>query len=165
MPPWSTRLADELRAHGVTVWLDRDKIMPGQRWQDAIRQAIREGDYFIACFSAEYVARPRTYMHTEIGLAIEMLQQMPTNRIWFIPVLLSECEVPDRSIGGGQTLRDLHWELSTRIGREGVRRISRRWVSRDPGRARRLRSWPKPARPHHHDHRPHPAGAGTGAGG
>ena len=104
------KLADELRAHGITVWLDRDKIMPGQFWQDAIRQAIREGDYFIACFSAEYDARPRTYMHTEIGLAIEILQQMPTNRIWFIPVLLSECEVPDRSIGGGQTLRDLHWE-------------------------------------------------------
>ena len=104
------RLADELRAHGVTVWLDRDKIMPGQRWQDAIRQAIREGDYFIACFSAEYMARRKSYMNTEIGLAIEILQEMPADRIWFIPVLLSECEIPDRSIGGGQTLRDLHWE-------------------------------------------------------
>ena len=117
------KLVDELRQHSVNVWLDRDKIMPGQRWQDAIRQAIRAGDFFIACFSAEYATHPLSYMNTEIGLAIDMLQQMPEDRIWFIPVLLSACEIPDRSIGGGQTLRDMHWESLYKDWDRSVRRI------------------------------------------
>ena len=117
------KLAAELRRHGVNVWLDRDDILPGADWKYAIRQAIRDGDYFIACFSAEYVARPLTYMNTEIGLAVEMLQQMPTGRIWFIPVLLSECQVPDRNIGGGETLRSLQWEPLHRDWDRGVHRI------------------------------------------
>ena len=97
--------------------------MPGADWQYAIRQGIREGDYFIACFSAEYVGRPLTYMSTEIGLAIEMLQQMPIDRIWFIPVLLSQCEVPDLPIGGGRTLSGLHREALYKDWEGGVRRI------------------------------------------
>ena len=117
------KLAAELRRHGVTVWLDREQIMPGADWKYAIRQAIAKGDYFIACFSAEYVTRPVTYMNTEIGLAVEMLQQMPPGRIWFVPVLLSECEIPDRTIGGGQTLRDLQWEPLYENWDRGVRRI------------------------------------------
>ena len=117
------KLADELRHAGVTVWLDRNEILPGADWKYAIRQAIRKGDYFIACFSAEYVARPLTYMNTEIGLAVEMLEQMPPGRIWFIPVLLSECEIPDRTIGGGQTLRDLQWEPLHKDRVRGVRRV------------------------------------------
>ena len=117
------KLAAELRRHGVTVWLDRDDILPGADWQYAIRQAIEGGDYFIACFSAEYVARPMTYMNTEIGLAVEMLQQMPVGRIWFIPVLLSDCQVPDLPIGGGRTLTHLNWEPLHRDWDRGVRRI------------------------------------------
>ena len=117
------KLAEELRRHGVTVWKDRDEIRPGEDWHDAIRQAIKAGDYFIACFSAEYEARRRTYMNTEIGLAIDMIQEMPPGRIWFIPVLLSECEIPDRTIGGGQTLRDRHWEPLHKDWNRGVRRL------------------------------------------
>jgi hypothetical protein len=97
--------------------------MPGADWQYDIRQAIKAGDYLIACFSAAYVTRPITYMNTEIGLAIEMLKQMAPGRIWFIPVLLSECEVPNRAIGGGQTPRDLHWEPLHKDWGQGVRRI------------------------------------------
>ena len=50
--PIVDRLADELRQNGIEVWIDRDRIAPGERWHDAIREAIRAGDLFIACFSA-----------------------------------------------------------------------------------------------------------------
>lgn len=117
------KLADELRRHGVSVWLDRDDILPGADWEYAIRQAIEGGDYFIACFSAEYAARRKTYMHTEIGLAIEMLQQMPIGLIWFIPVKLSECQVPNLPIGGGRTLTRLNWVPLYEDWDRGVRNI------------------------------------------
>ena len=40
------RLADELRACGIKVWIDRDDIAPGQYWKDAISEAIQKGAYF-----------------------------------------------------------------------------------------------------------------------
>lgn len=103
------RLCAELRQRGVVVWRDREQIQPGQRWQQVIRQAIQQGACFLACFSDEYSARESTYMNEELTLAIDELRKRPTNRTWFIPVLLSNCEVPDRDIGGGETIRHLQW--------------------------------------------------------
>ena len=48
---------------------------------------------------------------------------MPADRIWFIPVLLSECEIPDLPIGGGQTLSGLQREALYKDWESGVRRI------------------------------------------
>lgn len=45
------RLTDELEANGISVWLDRKELQPGVRWEQAISDAIRNGIYFIACFS------------------------------------------------------------------------------------------------------------------
>lgn len=101
-------LCEDLCKNGIEVWMDRDQIQLGQRWQDAIRQAIKEGAFFIACISKESQRKDSTYMNEEIILAIEELRKRPTNKIWFIPVLLNTDEIPERSIGGGETLRDLH---------------------------------------------------------
>jgi hypothetical protein len=117
------RLADALRAHGVTVWLDRTHLKPGDRWKDAIRGAISQGDFFIACFSDEYNGRSKTYMNEELTLAVDELRQRPTDRAWFIPVLLSDCKVPDRSIGAGETLRSIQWVALYDDWDEGIRRI------------------------------------------
>ena len=103
------RLCESLRNSGVQVWLDREQIKPGQRWQRVIREAIRSGAYFIACFSQEYRERDETYMHEELLVAIKELRKKPAERTWFIPVLLSECELPDHEIGAGETLRDIQW--------------------------------------------------------
>src|SRR3954471_16945127 len=67
------RLANELRNRGVTVWLDRNNIDPGARWRDAIKKAIQNGGFFIACFSKEYNERDRTYMNEELTIAIDEL--------------------------------------------------------------------------------------------
>lgn len=44
------RICEELRSRDVKVWLDREEILPGQRWREAIRGAITEGASFIAFF-------------------------------------------------------------------------------------------------------------------
>jgi hypothetical protein len=103
------RLASELRSSGIKVWLDRERIRPGERWKQALRRAIREGGFFLACFSNRYASRSRSYMNEELVLAIEELRTRPTERVWFIPVLLSDCDPPYRDIGAGETLQDLHW--------------------------------------------------------
>ena len=101
------RIAESLRAHGVNVWLDRTHIIPGERWERAIRHAIREGAYFIACFSPSYASRSKSYMNEELRLAIQQLRLMPQARRWFIPILLAACDVPEMSIDAVETLQDL----------------------------------------------------------
>jgi hypothetical protein len=117
------RLCDELRQRGIEPWRDREQIQPGQRWRQAIRHAIEDGAFFLACFSTEYTTRDSTYMNEELTLAIDELRQRPTDRAWFIPVLLSNCSLPDRDIGGGETLRDLQWVALWEGWQEGIRRI------------------------------------------
>jgi hypothetical protein len=118
------RLAKELSAYGIKVWLDKTELKPGYRWKDAIREAISEGDFFIACFSEAYQRRSKSYMNEELTLAVEELRQRPTDRAWFIPVLLSECEVPARGIGAGETLRDIQWVELYRNWQEGLNKIA-----------------------------------------
>ena len=117
------RLHDQLEIYGAHVWLDRDSIAPGTRWKAAIRNAIREGTFFIACFSRASVARERTYMNEELVLAIEEIRLRPQDRSWFLPVMLDSSEVPDREIGAGQTLGDFQVVDLHRDWDGGVRRL------------------------------------------
>jgi len=117
------RLAKDLQAHGIKVWLDKYQLKPGYRWKDAIREGISQGDFFIACFSNEYHNRSKTYMNEELILAIEELRQRSTDRAWFIPVLLSETQVPNRDIGAGETLRSIQWVELYKNWEDGIRSI------------------------------------------
>lgn len=117
------RLCEELRGAGLSVWLDRDEIMPGERWKDSIRRAIQGGAYFIACFSGAYHKRERSYMNEELVVAIEELRRRPVDRHWFIPLRLEDCDLPDREIGGGERLNDLQWVDLFRDWDEGIKRL------------------------------------------
>ena len=103
------QLATDLKAKGVDAWIDRERIRPGQRWREAIRKAIRDGALFIALFTPEYSRRSKSYMNDELTIAIDELRQQPTDRSWFVPLVALGGTVPDRPIGGGETLRDLQW--------------------------------------------------------
>ena len=103
------RLCHTLSSKGVDIWVDWDNLEPGIPWKQAIQQAILHGDFFIACFSKEYNVRDTTFMKEELTIAIEKLQQNPSDRIWFIPVKLNDCQIPDIKIGDGYTLQDLQY--------------------------------------------------------
>lgn len=102
------RLCEDLKKSGIKVWIDRDKIKPGHFWPDVIRDAIKKGSFFIACFSKEFKERIRSHMHEELTLAIEELRKRPKDRAWFIPVLFSG-EVPNLTISDGVTIRHIQW--------------------------------------------------------
>ena len=101
------RLTAALRKARLHPWIDRKNLAGGQRWKAAIRNAIQEGAGAVVCFSNHYSARQKTYMNEELTLMIDELRQRPTDKSWFIPVRLDDCTIPDRSIGGGETLHDL----------------------------------------------------------
>ena len=57
------QLCRELRASNIRLWVDRNELAVGVRWETAIRDAIRKGAFFICCFSANSVSRGRSYMN------------------------------------------------------------------------------------------------------
>lgn len=123
--PAIDRLCDDLGRQGVATWRDRDKLEPGVRWKDGIRDAIQQGSGFVACFSKAYEARPRTYMNEELTLAIEELRLRPRDRSWFFPVLLEDVQAPAIPIGAGETLRDLQSVSLAFDWAAGVSRLAR----------------------------------------
>jgi TIR domain len=120
-----SRLASDLKDRGFKVWLDRDEIDPGQRWQDAVRDAIRSGDMFVACFSHEYALRETTYMNEELTLAIDELRQRSTETSWFIPVSIDGADIPRRRISSNETLLDIQWVDLSKDWKAGIDRIAR----------------------------------------
>jgi hypothetical protein len=85
---------------GVSAWLDTERLLPGQDWQDKIRKAILESDAVIVCLSRMFNKR-HGYRHEELKLALEKMKVLPDNDIFIIPVRLEECDMPD-------SLRRLH---------------------------------------------------------
>jgi hypothetical protein len=105
------RLQRDLEKAGITVWRDRASLGPGDLWKTKIRQAIRSGAFFLACFSAASNSRAKSYMNEELTLAVEELRVRSRDRVWFLPVVLPGGEVPDRPIGAGETLRDFNYTI------------------------------------------------------
>ena len=86
------RICAKFRENNIEYWLDRDQIDPGKIWKKAIKTAINNGAYFLACFSREYKDRSETYMNEELLVAIEIMRTKPYDSGWLIPIKLSECE-------------------------------------------------------------------------
>ncbi len=103
------RIKRHLARRGVSVWLDRERLKPGFRWKHAINKAISNGQYFLALFSRDYLEREKTYMNEELTLAIEEMRKRRRDRAWFIPVLLSPCDIPYFDIGAGESLDDIQY--------------------------------------------------------
>jgi TIR domain/NNMT/PNMT/TEMT family len=128
-------------AAGIPVWRDRTSLWPGDDWRHKIRDAIT-GDalVFIACFSSNSAARPKSYMYEELSLAIDELRQRRPQDPWLIPALFDNCEIPHYELGHGRTLASIQWanlfgeSRDQEAGRlvEAVQRLLERFGPRRP---------------------------------
>jgi hypothetical protein len=103
------RICEELKANNIEYWLDREQIKPGTLWKTAIKDAINDGAYFLACFSREYEEKAETHMNEELLLAVKILRKKHFNSGWFIPIKLSPCNIPPYDIGASCTLQDIQY--------------------------------------------------------
>jgi len=81
------RLAGDLKAAGASVWLDQMDIIPGQRWDRAIEDALKNCSRLIAILSPSSVES--TNFMDEVSFALEKHKTV-------IPVLYKDCEIPFR---------------------------------------------------------------------
>jgi hypothetical protein len=113
------QLYKKLQAKGFKPWLDELDILPGQKWQTAIPQAIRESDVFLGCLSKTSVAK-QGYVQKEFRLALASYAERPPDKIFFIPVKLDDCQIPRLQLPEvGIDIADFQWvELSREEGFE-----------------------------------------------
>ena len=88
------KLYQKLSAAGFKPWMDKKDILPGERWRDSIRRAIRSSDFVLGCLSAQSVNK-RGYLQKEVRLALDIWQEKLDSDIYLIPVRLEDCQVPE----------------------------------------------------------------------
>lgn len=88
-------LYKQLVSDGIDAWLDKEKLQPGQKWQDEIPKAIRNSDIVIVCLSKNSTSKDG-YVQKEIKFALDVADEKAEGSIYVIPARLEECDVPDR---------------------------------------------------------------------
>jgi hypothetical protein len=111
------RLAQDLKNAGVGVWIDAERIRPGERWRTTVSTAIEQCQYFIAVLSANS-ATHRGYVQAEWRQALDLLRQVPESQIYLIPVRLDDAEIVVHP-----ALRELHWVDLFPDWAKGIRKV------------------------------------------
>ena len=76
----------------MEAWLDLEKLLPGQNWQHAIREALQTCTHFIALLSHASVNK-RGFVQKELKRAFDLLEEFPPGQIFLIPVRLEAVDV------------------------------------------------------------------------
>ncbi len=127
------KLYHRLKREGYKPWLDLFDLLPGQHWEQEIPNALRASDFIILFFSSTSVSK-QGYVQKEFKLALEILDNIPNDRICVIPVRLDECIVPEKfsqlqicnfqeKDGYSRILRSIDLELQNQAKKHG-RRVS-----------------------------------------
>jgi len=88
------RLYRRLVKEGADVWLDKEKLLPGQDWVYEIRNAIHNSDLVIACLSRQF-NKQGGFRHEELKIAVERANSFREGQTFIIPARLELCELPD----------------------------------------------------------------------
>lgn len=86
-----------LRKDGRNIWLDEEKLLPGQDWDFEIRKAIKDSAIVLVCLSENSITK-EGYVQKEIKFALDIADEKPEGTIYIVPIRLEKCEVPKRLI-------------------------------------------------------------------
>lgn len=84
---FALKLAEQLLAEGVSLWIDQINILPGNRWDRAIEEALESSQGLLVLLSSTSVESDNVM--DEVSYALEQGKQV-------IPVLFETCEIPFR---------------------------------------------------------------------
>ena len=96
------RLYRDLLTAGHAPWLDDEDLLPGDDWAARITEEIRQCKYFLALLSATSLDK-RGFVQRELRMALDVLDTIPIDERFLIPLRLDRCEPKD------QRLARLHW--------------------------------------------------------
>jgi len=94
------KLYQRMVKDGINIWLDVEKLQPGQNWRHEIRRAILKCEVVLVCLSRNF-DKQQGYRHEELRIALEKAKLLPDDEVFIIPVRLEKCDMPE-------ALRHLH---------------------------------------------------------
>ena len=94
--PVVRELYQRLKSEGwIDVWLDEEKLFPGQDWNYEIEKAVDEADIILACLTKGSVSK-EGYVQRELRIVLDLADYKHEGSLFIIPVRLEECEPPRR---------------------------------------------------------------------
>jgi len=89
-------LYQKLSAEGwIDVWLDEEKLIPGQDWSYEIEKALDQSDAVIVTLSTGSVTK-EGYVQKELRFVLDIALEKPEGTIFILPLRLDDCERPRR---------------------------------------------------------------------
>lgn len=80
---------------GIDAWLDEEKLIPGQLWENEIQRALRSSDAVLVCLSSSSITKTG-YIQKEIRQVLDVADEYPDETIFLIPARFENCVVPER---------------------------------------------------------------------
>ena len=71
------------------VWFDKESLLPGQKWEMEIKNAIKNSRYFLILISAQSSTK-KGFVQREIREALRTLEEYPDEDVYIIPARLDE---------------------------------------------------------------------------
>ena len=112
------RICTAFQRESIDVWFDEESLVAGQKWLPTIKKAIIESDFFLALLSSASVNK-RGVVQKEMREALKVLETIPDNQIFIIPVRLDDCQ-PTFDV-----IREIHWVDLFQDWTDGIRQILR----------------------------------------
>ena len=127
----AAQLTTDLESRGIPVWLDKDDLRGGDRWNEEIERAIRNDiTHFVVLQSQHLYEKEEGYVNKEISIALDRDRTFRSSLKFVVPVLL------DGSHYALEELSEIHNvdleaadavdDLATLLLRDGERRRARK---------------------------------------
>lgn len=92
--PHVRELFRKLKEDRVEPWLDEECLLPGQVWEEEIREAVKASHAVIVCLSRHAITKVG-YVHKELKFALDTAIEQPPGSMFLIPIKLDDCDIPD----------------------------------------------------------------------
>ena len=87
-------LYDKVKVLGYVPWLDKLDLLPGQKWRIIIPEILRNSHVVLMFFSSNSLGK-RGFIQREYKLVREVMNDLPGNDLYIIPIRLDDCEIPE----------------------------------------------------------------------
>ena len=115
----------KMKQHGLAPWMDKppspfefDGILPGENWENRVKEAISLSKHFLPLFSKNSVEK-RGYVQREYRIALNAVTKMPVGDVYIIPILLESCGLPSLEVEGVNFNQFQWWEVEN----EGLEKL------------------------------------------
>jgi len=94
---FAKKLSNDLNKLNLETWLDKEQLLPGQRWDYEIKKAIKNCDYVLCVLSNNSVDK-RGYVQVEFKMILKELEHFPETKTFFIPLKIDDCIIENEII-------------------------------------------------------------------